>query len=213
METIDTVKNSISESIKRAVSYSNFRDIIDNLAATAATSGKEQKESLVNYTQLNSRRLKRWEKTFKIDENVADIIKQWDRPVIWLVLTESWCGDAAPTMPVMEKVAQLNGHIELKVLFRDENLQLMDLFKTDGARAIPKMIMVDTNSLEVLGEWGPRPSKATQMAKEYKSIHGKLTPEFKQDLQLWYNRDKGQNTLQDLMRLLALEDVGNGALL
>ena len=212
--TQDIVKKVVSESLSRAIPYSRFREMVDELAVKGSTSGVNQKESLINYTRLNNRRLKRWDKTFRISEEVAEIIsKWWDRPVLWLVLTESWCGDAAPTMPVMAKIAELNKNIDLKVLFRDENLQLMDLFLTEGTRSIPKLIMLDASTLEVLGDWGPRPSKATQMALDYKRIHGKLSPEFKEDLQLWYNADKGDDTFKDLLGLLALEDIGNGTLL
>ena len=209
----DRIKSVVSESLPRAISYAQYRDFVDELAAIGSTSGPEKKDALINYTQLNSRRLKRWDKTFKLPEEIVENLKNWDRSILWLVLTESWCGDAAPTMPVMDKIATLNNRIDLKVLLRDENLELMDLFLTDGARSIPKMIMLDANTFEVLGDWGPRPSKATQMADDYKRIHGKLSPEFKQDLQLWYNKDKGDNTLTDMLSLLALEDVSDGALL
>ena len=212
-DTRKDIKKSIQDSLTRAISYPVFRDIADRLAAEGKTSGADQTESLINYTLLNARRLKRWDKTAKISENEAKFIKNWDQPIIWLVLTESWCGDAAPILPVMHKIAELNENIDLQILFRDENLELMDLFLTDQARSIPKLIMLDAASLEVMGQWGPRPSIATKMVKEYKAIHGKLSPEFKQDLQLWYNKDKARNTLRDLLGLLTLEEVGNGPFL
>jgi hypothetical protein len=53
-----------------------------------------------------------------------------------------------------------------------------------------------------MGEWGPRPSTATAMVNSYKSEHGSLSPEFKQDLQVWYNKDKGANIAEDLTKLL-----------
>ncbi|MFT5892532.1 MAG: hypothetical protein ACI9Y7_002643, partial [Dokdonia sp.] len=55
---------------------------------------------------------------------------------------------------------------------------------------------------DVLRDWGPRPSEATQLVNDYKEAHGTLTPEFKQDLQVWYNKDKGQNTAEDLVAFL-----------
>ncbi len=88
---------------------------------------------------------------------------------------------------------------------RDENPELMNLFKTNGTLSIPKLIMVDEQSKEVINSWGPRPTKATKMVEDYKKENGELTPEFKQDLQLWYNKDKGQNILDDLMELLTLK--------
>ena len=39
------------------------------------------------------------------------------------------------------------------------------------------------------------------MVEAYKKEHGKLTPEFKEDLQKWYNQDKGQSILSDLQAI------------
>jgi hypothetical protein len=64
------------------------------------------------------------------------------------------------------------------------------------------MIAIDNETGEVVSTYGPRPSDATELVNEYKQKHGKLTPEFKEDLQRWYNKDKGQNALDDLIKLL-----------
>jgi len=68
---------------------------------------------------------------------------------------------------------------------------------------IPKLIVFDNETQEIIGDWGPRPSKATQMVTDYKQQHGSLTPEFKHELQVWYNRDKGENIAEDLYKLIA----------
>jgi hypothetical protein len=78
----------------------------------------------------------------------------------------------------------------------------MNAFLTNGNRSIPKLIMIDNETGNVLNSFGPRPSKATKLVNDYKYEHGKLTPEFKEDLQLWYTRDKGQNTAKDIVGLL-----------
>ena len=41
------------------------------------------------------------------------------------------------------------------------------------------------------------------MVNAYKAEHGMLTIEFKEDLQRWYNKDKGQSTIEDLVQLIA----------
>ena len=41
-----------------------------------------------------------------------------------LVLSEDWCGDAVNTVPVVAKLAALSPTLELRVLARDENLDL-----------------------------------------------------------------------------------------
>ncbi len=96
----------------------------------------------------------------------------------------------------------LNSKIDFKVVLRDENDELMNQFLTNGGKAIPKLIMIDNESGEVLSSYGPRPSDATKLVSDYKAKHGQLTPEFKEDLQRWYNKDKGQTAVKDLMVLL-----------
>jgi len=199
--TIELVQKGIS----KAMSYQEYRLLIDNLSAEGRATGSEQSEDLTNYTILNQRRMKRLDKTLKISDESVSKIKDFAKKVSWLVLTESWCGDAAQTMPMMNKVAELNENITLRVILRDENLDIMHRFLTNNSMSIPKLIMVSDETGEVLGEWGSRPSIATQMVNDYKNEHGMLTPEFKEEQQVWYNKDKGQSTLKDLLKLLALE--------
>ena len=80
----------------------------------------------------------------------------------------------------------------------------MDAYLTNGRRSIPKVLILDKNTSEVLVDWGPRPAVATKMAADYKEIHGSLDADFKQSLQLWYNKDKGQSTLEDFIALLGV---------
>jgi len=88
------------------------------------------------------------------------------------------------------------------VVLRDENEDLMNAFLTHGGKAIPKLIMVDSETLEVLNTFGPRPRAATKLVSDYKEKHGKITEELKTDLQAWYNKDKGQSTIAELITLL-----------
>jgi len=203
MITKDTsIKDIITESLPKAISYQAYRTLVQNLVAEGKSTGDEQTEALSNYSMLNDKRMKRLDKTTKLTEEAIAKIKSYDGDVTWLVLTESWCGDAAQTMPVIHKVAELNDNITLKIVLRDENEALMNAFLTNGGKSIPKLIAIDNTSGNVLGDWGPRPTKATQLVNDYKAAHGTLTPEFKQDLQVWYNKDKGQNTVEDLLKLI-----------
>ncbi len=203
MTTTDTqIKSIIEESLVKATSYQEYRTLVENLVTEGKSTGELQTEALSNYSMLNNKRMQRLDKTTKLTEEAIAEIKAYNGNVTWLVLTESWCGDAAQTMPVINKVAELNDNITLKVVLRDENEALMNAFLTNGGKSIPKLIAIDNTSGNVLGDWGPRPSNATKMVNDYKAEHGKLTPEFKKDLQVWYNKDKGQNTIEDLLRLV-----------
>lgn len=193
---------TIKESLDRSISYEAYNNIVNTLVKTNGTTGEEQTEALINYTKLNARRMKRWDKTLKVTEEAKTKVSEFKKPVTWLVITESWCGDAAHVIPVLNKLAELNTNIDLKLVLRDENLELMDMFLTNGGRAIAKLIMIDDETGEVLDTFGPRPSDATALVNDYKTEHGKLTPEFKENLQVWYNKNKGQNIIEDITKML-----------
>lgn len=196
---------SITElSVTNTNTYHNYRAKVTQLAQENSTSGNDKSEDKVNYTMLNDRRMNRWDKIIKVSDNVKDRVSDFTGDVTWLVLTESWCGDAAHVIPAIHKIAELSDRIDLKLVFRDENDDLMNQFLTNGSKSIPKLIMIDNHSGEVLDTFGPRPSKATQVVADYKSKHGALTPEFKEELQHWYNTDKGQNVIEDLLKVLKL---------
>lgn len=199
-----TIDKTIETALKQSMDYQTYRDLVIHQAENHETSGTEQSEALINYTMLNDRRMKRWDKTVKINTESTARIKSLSNKLTWLVLTETWCGDAAHVIPVLHKIAELNPNISLRLVFRDEHEELMDAFLTNGGRSIPKVIILDNSSYEVLNTYGPRPSEATKMVMDYKEAHGKLTPEFKEDLQRWYNKDKGQTIAKDIIELLQL---------
>ena len=201
----DNVFKIIGQSLLNAMTYKEYRNFVSELTATKSTSGPKQTEALINYTQLNDSRMNRWDKKLKIPAEIEEAIIKIDKKLTFLVLTESWCGDASPSLPVMNKIAELNSNIEFKIVLRDENLELMNEFLTNGGMSIPKLIIVDNDQEKVISDWGPRPSIATKMVEDYKAEHGKLTAEFKQDLQVWYNKNKGQNILEDIVSLLPLK--------
>ena len=197
------IKETISKSLENSMTYSAYRTLVNELTANNSTTGHEKTEALANYTMLNDRRMNRWDKTIKVSDASKIKLENFNKKVTWLVITESWCGDAAHIMPVINKVAELNNTIDYRVVLRDENDALMNQFLTNGGKSIPKLIMIDNETNEVINTFGPRPATATKLVNDYKAEYGKITPEFKEDLQRWYNKDKGQSTIEDLLELLA----------
>lgn len=195
------MKNIIEKSLANSYTYLEYRNLVSSLLEEGKSTGPEQSEALTNYSLLNDKRMKRLDKTIKISDSTAQEIKQLQEPQTWLVITEGWCGDAAQNLPVIAKMAALNSNINLKLVLRDENLDLMDLFLTNGGRSIPKLIILDQEN-NVLNTWGPRPRIATKMVADYKAEHGALDAQFKQDLQVWYNKDKGLSTQEDFVKII-----------
>ena len=196
------MKKIIEKSLKTAISYSGYRSLVHNLLTEGKSTGPEQSDDLTNYSKLNDRRMKRLDKTIKISEETIQEFQKVKQPQTWLVLTEGWCGDAAQNLPILNKIASDTANIDLKIVLRDENLDLMDLFLTNGGRSIPKLIALDKDN-NVLDFWGPRPTIATKMVADYKEKNGALDPQFKQDLQVWYNKDKGKSVQADFVNLVA----------
>ncbi|MDX8553923.1 thioredoxin family protein [Tenacibaculum sp. 1B UA] len=195
------MKKIIQNSLEKALSYSEYRDLVSDLLAQGKSTGPNQSDDLLNYSKLNDKRMKRLDKTVKLTEETLAKIKDVKEPQTWLVLTEGWCGDAAQNLPVINKIAEENPNINLKLVLRDENLELMDEFLTNGGRSIPKLIALNKEN-EVINTWGPRPTTATKMVVDYKEKHGSLDADFKTDLQVWYNKNKGENTQEDLVSML-----------
>jgi hypothetical protein len=121
-----------------------------------------------------------------------------------LVISEDWCGDASNTVPVLAKWAASVPGLELRVIRRDENPDVMDRYLTNGSRSIPIVIVLD-GAFEEIGHWGPRPTElqAWVMANRAGIPKGELYPQVRR----WYARDKGESTLREVLKALRLREV------
>lgn len=200
------MKTIIANSIQNSSNYFDYRLEISNLLAQGKSSGNEQSKDLLKYSQLNEVRMNRLDKTLLVPEEVTSKLKLLKKKYIWLVLAEGWCGDAAQLLPVFHKMEDVAANIDLRIVFRDANEPLMQEFLTNGARAIPKLIILSADNHEVLGAWGPRPEGATRLIKEFKTKFGVVNETAKTELQKWYLHDKGLSTMDEIIKImLALE--------
>jgi len=196
------MKASIGKALFNSHPYSEYRKIISDLLQEGLSSGNEQSEELTHYSSLNEARMNRLEKTIKIAEVHSQKLKSLKHNYIWLVISEGWCGDSAQLLPIMDKLAMESNKIELKIVFRDENEELMSQFLTNKSRSIPILIVIDKETTDVLNHWGPRPFGASQLIKDYKAKFGVVDETAKADLQLWYLHDKGISTQNEIMEMM-----------
>lgn len=194
------MKTLIENSVKKAMDYPKYNLLFKQLVEEGRTTG-EQTQEKIDYTKLNFSRSKRLDKTTEITEESIDAFKNISEKQTWLVISEPWCGDAAQTLPFLNKISLLSKNIELKIVLRDENLELMEAFLTNGSRSIPIVIMLDEN-FNVLNTFGPRSKAATKLLTDYKAHHGKIDDNFKEMLQIWYNNDKGFSIVCDVIETL-----------
>jgi len=187
--------------LEKAISYAEYRSLIERLAEAGRTTGPNQSDALANFTRLNFKRMERLDKTIEIGNEVGSIMRANRVQQIWLVITEAWCGDAAQNIPIIEKIAAESGIIQTRFILRDENPELNDRFLTNGARSIPKLIALDAESHEVLWTWGARP-KAAQDLFVTSHEQGAEKSAIMEQLQRWYNEDKGRSIQAEFVGLL-----------
>ena len=190
--------------IENAMSYEAYRTLIDDLLSENRVTGNfmENSEEVLGYTKMNIARMRRGDKTFKIKAELKGIIQSISQQQIWLVITEGWCGDAAQSVPAIVKMAGLNPNIRIKFVLREEHLNLMDAYLTDGTRSIPKLIIINAESLEELGTWGPRPAIAQTITDDYKKKGTVSYQEYAQQLHKWYAKDKYQSIQAEIQTML-----------
>lgn len=189
--------------IERSMSFTEYVSLLDRLTEEGKTTGPNQSELYAYFTKLNRQRMTRIEKTIELNDVVRRAARETTRPQTWLIITEAWCGDASQNIPIIEKIASESDNIETRYILRDENPELMDQYLTFGARSIPKLIALDAETLEVLGTWGARPAAAQKLYADLKE-QGVAKTEIVEQLQRWYNEDRGRSIQNEFAELLSV---------
>jgi hypothetical protein len=119
-----------------------------------------------------------------------------------LVISEDWCGDASNTVPVMARMAEVLPNVQIRVMKRDQNPELMDAFLTSGSRSIP-LALVLRPDFTVAGTWGPRPAELQAFVVAEKKAALRPVADIYRDVRRWYARDRGQTTIRALLDIMA----------
>lgn len=191
------------ELIQESLTYSKYRTLINERLADGQSTGEDHSEAMLNYTKMNVRRMNRWDKTAVLSSELQQKVTSVDTPQVWLVLTEAWCGDAAQNIPFLARLADQNPLIDIRFILRDEHLDVMDAYLTDGGRSIPKLIALKKEPLEELFTWGPRPQALQQKYLAYKEDgKGVSQEDFIESLHLWYAKDRNKNIDAEFVSLI-----------
>ena len=196
------MKTPVAKALFNSHSYPEYRKLVSDLLLEGKSTGSEQSDDLTHYSELNDTRMHRLDKTMIItDENIQKL-KNLRGEYIWLVILEGWCGDAAQLLPIINKMAVDSGKIELKIVLRDQNEELMKLFLTNNKKSIPVVIVIDKATGGDIAKWGPRPKGATDLIADYKNEFDTIDETAKANLQLWYLHNKGLSTQDELINLM-----------
>jgi hypothetical protein len=145
------------------------------------------------YTRLNWARTQRWVKNLEVSPDFKNRVTSAQE---WIVITEPWCGDAAHSVPVIQKIAELNPLVTVRYELRDAAPHRIEQYLTNGGKSIPKLIVRNAEGLDLF-TWGPRPQSCQEV---FLSMDKEVA---KVELQKWYNADKGLSTQAEILSLLS----------
>ena len=144
-----------------------------------------------------------WAATYKLARVPASLVarvRALPARLHLLVLNEDWCGDAVNTVPAIAKLASLAPEkVDLRVVGRDANPDLMDAHLTGTSRAIPVVIVLDDAYVE-RGWWGPRPTELQAWAVGPGKALEKA--DRSREIRRWYARDRALTTLEEVVALM-----------
>jgi len=189
------------ELINSALSWNEFYALSEQLVAEKRTTGPNQTEALLKYTELNWVRMHRMNKTLSILPEIKEKVDAINEKYVALVITEAWCGDGAQNLPAIAKICELSDNLELKVIFRDDHLGIMNRYLTNGAMSIPIIILLKKDSLEEVGVWGPKPKAALDILANFKANPEMPRDVFYKELHTWYAKNKSIDVQYEFMQL------------
>ena len=199
------MKNRLDPALlKETYTFNQYFQLVSELVKQKKSTGPDQSELYAQYTKLNFQRLKRISKTLQITDELIKAIHDIQTEMLWIVIVEAWCGDVPQNLPYFDAICTASGRIELKIVLRDDNPEIMDQFLTNGSRSIPKLICLDPETYEVIDTWGPRPAGARELVQKMIKDPS-ITKDMRNEaVQRWYLENEGQQ-LQSEMSLLIKE--------
>ena len=137
---------------------------------------REQFESGMTYDAYkaqmtrNQERFEENEKKLKIEPADLEAFKKLPKPLKVLVIAEDWCGDVIANVPILGKLAQESGKLDVRVVLRDQS-NLIDSYLNKGQfKSIPVFVFLDEN-FDELGAFFERPESVTaKRAEQRKQI-------------------------------------------
>ncbi len=175
-----------------AMDSQSFAQAMEQWVNNSQHSGGTDPASWIEFTALNAVRMRRVAKTSKMPESLMALLDSGKcREQHWTLITESWCGDAAQTTPLIAAMADRAG-VTLNWTLRDSGPKLIREFLTQGSESIPIWIIAGEDGT-VLGQWGPRPGDLQSwISKERAKPNPLSKKEMAIQIQLWYARDRGK---------------------
>ncbi len=156
-------------------------------------------EAYIESTQKNAELWRAVYRTASVDPAAVENLDGMSGSWTLLVLSEDWCMDTVSTLPVIGRLAERVG-MDLRVLGRDANPDLMDTHLASGTRSIPVVMVLDESFVE-WAWWGPRPATL----QRWMLTEGRYQAKEDQNRRkrAWYARDRGRSTVREIIETVA----------
>ena len=160
-------------------------------------------ESFAQFLERPKKNSDQWNalyKRAKVSDETAAGVAQVRYPWHLLILSEDWCGDSLNTLPAVARLTEATPLIDMRIISREANPDLMSSHLTGLSRSIPVIMVLDDDFNE-RGWWGPRPGPLQTWVME----RGLTLPkdERYREVRTWYVRDHGETALNELIEIIA----------
>lgn len=180
----------------------NFEDYLEQIEDELEKQIElDDPKELVPYYAINLKQSRDIRKNFRYNPGMEKKAKSFNAELKFLVISEGWCEDASQIVPIVDRLAETIG-IECKIIFRDENLELMEEYHTNGSFSVPIIIGVTPEGEEAF-RFGPRPAKAMEFTNRFKKDPDKYSKDdFIEDLDRYYLENHGQDIITEILTLI-----------
>lgn len=109
----------------------------------------------------NRERLEANERGVSLSPEELAQFQRLQRPLRVVAIAEDWCGDVVANLPVLGRLAERTGKLDVRVFLRDQNLDIIDEYLKEGKyRSIPVFVFFDEGFREI-GRFTERPVSVT----------------------------------------------------
>jgi hypothetical protein len=188
--------------IDKAITYAQYIELTKSIITNPFPPAPYDNEKMLRYTVENLARMERVYNSIAIEQKLYNLLSSISEKWIWVIVTEPWCGDASQIVPALCAFAEVNENIDVKLILRDTNLDLMDAYLTNGGRSIPKLICVKAENFEDVGTWGPRPQEVQLIVDMFKNDTATSFGQKVRQIHQWYDDNKSAALQEEFIALL-----------
>ena len=116
----------------------------------------------------NREQLEQNERTLQLQADDLNAFKSLPRALNVLALGEDWCGDVIANLPILGRIANESGKLNVRVLLRDTepgNTVMNQYLNRGEFRSIPVFVFLD-EGFKDRGHWIERPGSVTKRREE-----------------------------------------------